>query len=66
MILQTAKIRVKSNNSVYVATCLFDTGVDRSYISSEFAALVKPTIIFQILVLKAQRLQIIFCLNYIS
>ena len=44
-VLQTAKVKVKVGNSVYVATLLFDTGSDKSYISSKFSSKIKPDLI---------------------
>ena len=44
-VLQTAKVKVKVGNNVYVATLLFDTGSDKSYISSKFASKIKPDLI---------------------
>ena len=44
-VLQTAKVKVKVGNNIYVATLLFDTGSDKSYISSKFASKIKPDLI---------------------
>ena len=44
-VLQTAKVKVKVGNNFYVATLLFDTGSDKSYISSKFASKIKPELI---------------------
>ena len=44
-VLQTAKVKVKVGNNVYVATLLFDTGSDKSYISSKFTSKIKPDLI---------------------
>ena len=44
-VLQTAKVKVKVGNKVYVATLLFDTGSDKSYISSRFSNKIKPELI---------------------
>ena len=44
-VLQTAKVQVKVNQTLFDATVLFDTGSDKSYVSSKFSSKIKPHLI---------------------